>query len=596
MADDIPFFRGVNRMDWLFAVLLQTAADYGTDEDVRQVAAIMGDADVQRWAVPSQLYPDVLTVITSDYVFVVSASTKGAIQWIGNVLGSTASNVEPSHGSVSTYFGLCAANQYGAVRNMVLSASSSRRVVLIGFSLGGASVTIIKDMLSLADGIESACVSFGNPSAGTTSFNTGYPLDNYAGFGVLNDPLPSLPPSTWTGLGLHNAWTPFPPFVNYDHPDAGSTLLLDGTIRDGYAIQPLSEVIFGFDVGTWLTFHNQPLYARLLRTMDMPDTLPDGFQGYAHASLLDDTASRTFSYQSFPWRWATTPLITSAGGSIMACKLTMYIRDKASPPLGPREIYYFSGDDPSVPFQAAIGAVSPAVPWTTLRAAFLSKSCEIYAVGCSHVGSPKKSYLRKFSNPIQGTTGVTETIQDCVAFFGYNSNHSVKRQFHFRGIDSNWITADRLTSAAPSNLNTITTFLSVLAANGLSAYGQEAPTAQGTAIASGAKATQTSPITLTLASTGLTIPANTLVRINGCKAAPLLNADWLSVGTAPAGQVTLSGSERYSCPATLNGIINVVSQVPFALSSFEFNGVTSKKTGRPSFLQRGRASVKLRRR
>jgi hypothetical protein len=590
----IPFFRGQNRMDWLFAVMLQTACDWGTDEEIQSVAQLLGFERLQRYGIPASIGPPVTLVYTPSYLFVVASSTRGAIQWVGNVLGSVASSVPPAHGTVSTYFGAIASWHYKGIRNDVLAGVESRRLVLVGFSLGGASVTILKDMLLRADGVASACITFGVPRPGTTTFADGFPSDDHVGFGVINDPVPSVPPIVWAGQGLHNDWIPFPPYVEYSHVSPGFTLFLDGSISPGFTVEPVDQVILGFDTGLFKQFHNQPLYGSLLRT-GLPSTISDGYEGFPHAGLLDQVAAEVFSIGSQPWRWLSSPTPPAREFS-MGCQLAFYIRDKASPPLGFQEIYYFPGDDPSVPFNAALASSGN---WITKRAKFLSSSCEIYALRCSHVGTPKKSYLSKFKVPVVGDTQVTETIEDCVTYFGFSPGRSVKRQFHFRGVDSRWITADKLTTSGNSGQLLIvgsgTAFLNTLMAAGLSMLAGSGETRENHRIQSAAKATQSDPITLTLADTYAPAPG-TLIDIRGCREAPLLNGRWQTIGAASAGSIKLSGSARYSAPASLSGYVSPVVPTLFAVEEVMFSGVGSKKTGRPSFLQRGRQSAKLRHR
>lgn len=592
---DTPFFRGRNRMDWLFAVMLQTACDWKSSDQISDVASLIGPNTVERITLPFGIGPLITLVYTEPYLFVVSSSTRGAIQWIGNVLGSSAVASPPAGGTVSTYFGSISSYAYQSTRNKIAAASATRQIVLIGFSLGGSVVTILKDMLSKGDGIESACIAFGTPRAGTLTFAAAYPAANYSGFGVINDPVPSVPPVMWTGLGLHNYWTPYPPFVTYTQIGEGATLKLGGSIDDGWATQPVDEVILGFDTGLFASYHNQPLYGRLLRT-GLPATLPDGFDGYPNAGNLDQTASEIFNFGAVPWLWSSNPTTPKQGSNSMTCQLAFYIRDKASPPLGFQEVYYFAGDDPAVPYQAAL---SPANNWITKRANFLSSSLEIYALRCSHVGSPKKSYLTKFSIPTGGNLGVSDNIQVSVAYFGYSAGHTVKRQFHFRGLPGTWVTADKLTGPGQTGQQLITgnsqAFLDTLAANGMCALAGRATPALPYTISSAAQSAQNQLITLTLTS-AVSIVANTLIEIRGCKQAPLLNGRWLTVGTPGVGQVTLSGSERYSAPASLNGTLGPVVPTAYALTTFQFNAVSKKNTGRPSFLQRGRRSPQLRHR
>lgn len=280
----------------------------------------------------------------------------------------------------------------------------------------------------------------------------------------------------------------------------------------------------------------------------------------------------------------------------MAVQLAFYIRDRASPPLGFQEVYYFSATDPTTYFNLAVSGSSP---WVFKRQKFLSSSCEIYAVRCSHVGSPKQSKLVRYASPIQGVKGPQDTIEDCLAYLGFSDAGLVKRQFHFRGIDQTWIESDKLTAFGLGGLPLIygsaTAFIDTMIGNGLMMLGGKGSTTTLYDITAAAKATQDAPITIT-APNAPAIPTGTLIEIRGSRQAPLLNGRWQNIGSPLAGAVTLSGSQRYSSPAVISGKLFVVNPTLYAVSTLQFNSVTSKKTGRPSFLQRGRQSAKLRHR
>jgi hypothetical protein len=601
-VDGQPFFRGQNRFDWLVGVTIQFAADWGSTNNVSDVCAVIGDSEVMRFADPSGVFPNTTVAITDDYVFICFGSTHNTIQWIGNVLGSAATTVQPAHGSVSQFFGAYAQYAYLATRQIVANRGS-RQVVLLGFSLGGAAALIVKDMLLLGDSVPSAAVVYGNPRPGTTSFASGYATDNVSGFGVINDVVPSFPPSLWAGTGLHNSWTPFPPFVTYTHVTGGSTLLLDGSITDGYSLQPVTDVILGFDTGIYARFHSQYLYARTLRRAELPNEIPDGFEGYAHAGIFDDRAQYLFSTNG-EWPFPAPLPIVQRSNTGMTLQITVGIRNLAGEIRAGDEIYYMDGSDPA---QAILNTWIGGTNILGNRLNFLSKSCCCYYIRANLVGTPRKSYLKRF-NPVKVGTfnSVTETFDDCLAYFGYNADRSSKRQFHFRGIPSSWITADGLTGTGDKFSYLIDSdgtggsagtigFLQKYANNSGVILKDPTAISAGHMIQSAAKATQDSVIVLTVGD-GYAPAPGTLIEITGCRQAPLLNAKWLTQGAAVAGQVTLQGSQRYSCPVNIGGTVRPVSKVSSALTNFELIGVSDRKSGRPRFLRRGRQSAKLRRR
>lgn len=285
----------------------------------------------------------------------------------------------------------------------------------------------------------------------------------------------------------------------------------------------------------------------------------------------------------------------------MYVQSTVYIKNGAGPALGPREIYYFTATDPQAVNALWLNQYLP------LRAAFLSRSCVIYAVKSALVGGAKSSWLKKLVTPIVGTTGVTEDIEASISAFGFTAARDAKRMFHFRGIDANWITQDALVPAYVPKLSYISAqllpngslsgqgFLDVLMRNGLMMPVQNTSIVNGSQISAAAKPTQGALITLTVP-VGYNPAPGTLVEITGCKQSNLLNAKWLTTGPQVAGSIVLQGSQNFSAPAGLTGVIRSVQPVTGVITNLEYNGISSKKTGRPSFLQRGRQSAKIHRR
>lgn len=596
---DVPFFRGENRMDWLYAVMVQSAVDYNDTATIQTVANILAPSTVHLISFSNGLTPRCAVIVQDERVLLVSASTKGFSQWLANVLGSVVINVPPARGLVSAYFGAVASAQLQAALPIVLPLLSSRRLILIGFSLGGASATILKDMFLQDGGISSACVVFGNPRAGTDSFATGYDTSNYAAFGVINDPVPSVAPVLWSSLGVFNGIVPFPPFCTYQHVTPGNTLGLDGSITPGYTTFPLSEVLISTGDGTAAKFHIQNVYARALRTQGLPDSIPDGFQGYTQASSLDSIAPELFYWSDLPWAWPNggTVLPRAKGAMTMPCQLALYIRDTSGVPIGFQETLYFSGDDPqAVSDSFQTNSLAGPAP-LALRQAFLSNSCAIYAVRASFVGSPKKSVLTKFPIVKVGMQANTDQIRTALAFLAYSTGNTVKRQFHFRGIPSAMLNGDQINAGvtATNVLAGIEAYFQSLKTNGLVMRANNVTIANGTKIIGALKASQTDPITLLLGSPS-PFANGDLVVVTGTKGNPLLQGQWKVTNTTPNTSVILAGSTTYSAPPNLTGVIRPFTPLWPNMVSWQFNAVSSHDTGRPSFLSRGRQSARIRHR
>lgn len=589
---DIPFFRGENRMDMLYALLLQTACDWRSPEQVVRVANVWGHVRSRVFSFDADIAPEVWVIVCNDYVFVVSASTHSALQWYLNVLGSGQSSIAGVEGRTQAYFGSVANAHFREYRDFLLQNVQGRKVVFFGFSLGAASVTIEKAILEGREGIDSACFAFGCPRVGNERFCALYPVQDYLRFNYFEDVIQSLPPPEWSETGVHNGWVPYNRMVEYDWPQPGFHLKLPDQIIEGDKAPSTSQVIIGLDRNLYLTWHSQDLYARILRA-GLPKELPNGYEGYPLASQIDDLAYNVFFSGFFG---APSPTFSSPPKGDKLIQAVIYIRDKTVP-LGFQETYMFNGSNPDDVFDY-FNPASPAVAFSK-RLAFLSSSCEIYAFRCSVVGGPRKSHPYKFANPLPGAVSATMAdIEDSICYFGFSANRDFKRQFHYRGVPATYLDASKLSGTGVGALPLIDAWHTFLQAGVMVI----ADPSKGVTSNFGnvTKATNNDPCVLVL-NTPVTLSDNALVVVTACRKTPLLNGSWLvtAAPSVPVNTLTLSGSERLSPAPTSIGKVRAqtfTGAVGTPIRIFQFNAVSSKKTGRPSFLRRGRQSVRLRHR
>jgi len=278
-------------------------------------------------------------------------------------------------------------------------------------------------------------------------------------------------------------------------------------------------------------------------------------------------------------------------------QLAIYIRNKAGDGLGFQENYYFPGTDP-INLLSSVIITSPGGGLNS-RAAFLSKSCEIYAVRASVVGGVKIGKLTKFPTPIAGAVNsFMSDIEDCISYFGFNAAHSAKRQYHFRGIGESWLLSSELSPTGVSALPIIQTWFGNLLGWGEKIY---VPASLGKRdVVAITKTSLTAPLHLTL-NTPITLTGKTSLRLTAVRASPQVNGLWLTPGTAglSSTDITLAGSEQFTTAAGAIGKANFFNTTVGDGESrvdYEFNGVSSKKTGRVSFLRRGRRSARQTRR
>jgi hypothetical protein len=392
------------------------------------------------------------------------------------------------------------------------------------------------------------------------------------------------------------------------HLTNGWNLTSDGTLTTGYDLVGVDKVATSFTDGTAVAAHVQSTYAIALRSQGLPEVINDGFDGYPHAGKTDSIAATLF-YWAPPWPFASpVPVPTFSGAMTMPCIVSLYMQNKANPPLGFQEVYYHPSDDVNTALFAFAGVTSPsggsssrtnivAGSLVDQRLGFLSKSILLYAVRASHVGSPKASRVIKFVNPgIGKINSDTDTIEASIAYFGFSAGQTVKRQFHFRGIANTWLDGDQVFgNGLTIGIPLIEGWFSSLRSAGVVILGNNTTIGSGTKIQGAQKATQTDPITLLLAANpGFT--EGQLITLTGAKGNPLLNGRWLIGLTTPNTAIILKGSARYSAPTDLGGVVRSTDLLGFGLDSWQFNGVSSKKTGRPSYLQRGRRSAIIRHR
>jgi len=592
MADE-RFFRGVNRMDWLYAVLLQNTCDWRPEEQIVDVANQFGYLESRKFTQPTDFQgPPIHVIVCTDYVFVVSSSTQTFTQWIGNVLASGQNDVTGVTGRTQTYFGSVALGQYSGYIDYLLQHVSGRRVVFIGFSLGGASVTIQQAMLLQREGISSACVAFGSPRPGDPVFAGAFPTENFQRFQQNNDPVAGLPPPKWGSVGYHFGWIPYGELVDFVHIQPGSTLYLPNEIRSGDQIPPPVDVALAFDYGLFQKFHNQDLYARILRK-GLPERIHDGDEGYPLASRFDALSKASF----FSPFWGVTEAEEPVEEGLSMIQASIYFRVKNDSHLGWQEVYYFSGTDPVVVFNRFNPGSTADV--FGKRTAFLTKDCEIYAFRCSNVGDPRTSALKKFTSPVVGAVNNQMVdVEDAIAFFAFNNTRTVKRQMHYRGIPELYIGGSVLQAPGRRALGLINAWHTTLTGFGLRIF-KPAVIATGT-FSSTTKAAANDPITINL-DAPVTIAKPSLVTITASRRTPLLNGAWITPGTGnlPLPALVLSATQLISPAPTTTGKFRITNPVVGdgeVVSLFDFNGVSSKKTGRVVFLRRGRRSARFKHR
>lgn len=601
----IPFFRGKNYADWLVAILAQSGADWEGESGLESALAILGPCTVRAFDEGVPRLPPVYLAYTDDYVFIVSGSTHGAIQWVGNVLGSSAIDIETVPGKVPQYFGYVANSQAQLIASDLIRHIGSRKPVFIGYSLGAASVTIMKAIFKNSLPRDAACFAFACPRTGDEDFINAFPNVFYQRILLEGDMISSVPPTPWSSFGKYFNYIPVGPLVNYASPGPSYVFNSDSQWRDGEVVYSLLDALSILASGEEYQVHQQKVYADAIRTF-LPEVVDDGFEGLPLAGLIDEKAPKVL-IPGLPWRWGSgeSDISTSIGGSTMPSQIGIFIRS-TDRQKGFEEVYY-SATDASKALLDRVGAqmiVSRQKFLAPTKSAGQGVGFEIYAWRVSKVGSPRASFLARPPVPLPGLLaelGGPAIIEACAIYQGLSADGTSKRSFHFRGLDSGYIVGE--TIIPNGTLDTLINNPSVssnsfrIAMNncGVIILSKNAVGA-GYTVSAAAQAVPGAPITLTTNNAGPFVTGS-LWNLRGVRAPNnILNGVYQAQGNPGNGLITLSGSGRYSAPSIISGRLTPIGPVQKDLGELVLTGAGKKDTGRPPFSPRGRQSAVLRRR
>lgn len=224
-----------------------------------------------------------------------------------------------------------------------------------------------------------------------------------------------------------------------------------------------------------------------------------------------------------------------------------------------------------------------------LRATFLSRECEIHASRASNVGGTKASSVRKYAIPTQGAVPEdTNEVGDCINYF-YKAG-TLRRQLTFRGVRDSAIQGSQLGPNGPGTLSLIDSYC-----NNLITLGAQIKTIDGGnesfTVASLANSVAGGPIIVT---TDLPhgFANGDLVKLTGIRGFPYLRGQW-RIGNVTSLAFTLIGSQRYNINLVGAGVVRQVTYEGVTGTSFGFDQVGFRQTGRPFGLLRGRAPAKV---
>jgi hypothetical protein len=224
------------------------------------------------------------------------------------------------------------------------------------------------------------------------------------------------------------------------------------------------------------------------------------------------------------------------------------------------------------------------------RAAFLGTDMEIHAYRSAYVGSPKLSQTTKLASPQQGQgSGPSNEPGDAI-LYNYKAATNSHRILTFRGVPDTYIEKGEITPIGRANLGLMDAFCIAIKAGGV-----------------GLKIPNPFELVTSLVSIGNAAPGGTIVctsaaahgletgdhvNIAEIRGYPYLLGKW-KINVLSATTFELVGSDRYNVQLNGQGTFQGIVYVLQAASTYGFNMVAYRKTGRPFGQPRGRRARRV---
>ncbi len=514
--------------------------------------------------------------IGAEFVIVAISGTETLLHWALNVLGSLQTAAPPVPGKVSTYWATAAFQVAVAIGPAITAALPSRRLVLLGHSSGGAIVQILASLWSDLAGNGTTVYTYGAPRVGDPAFADAvggvvHRVEN------TDDPIPSLPPETWAGLGSPWTWPGGLESATYQHAGSAQTLHDDGTLTDGgngVTIEAAFSALQSQEAPT----HEIQEYRRRLE-LAFQDTTPTvEFEDPPALDAVDKFLS--LPEQNF--------FLGDQGMAL--CQGVLFFRTSEEAQ-GWGESWFA---DTNVP--AMLTTLSTLLQ---PRAAFLAATCQIHAYRASIVdpSQPKRSRAVRLTPPVQGSqtfatadgSRQTNETMDAIDYQINSTAVAARKIASFRGIPDNWLSGSTLSDTGRQGLPVIDSFIDAVKQSnlGFRIYDRTTPPKSIDAIGQDV----VSKLVL-LTVTAHLLPDNSIVTLRKIKTNPMLNGKWRIKVVTP-NTFLLVGSQRFFANSAGEGTVQPYSSITDTIADRFFNQVSTRKTGRPFGSRRGRRSARL---
>jgi pimeloyl-ACP methyl ester carboxylesterase len=570
---DEPFFRGFNRTDLIFVATVAKALAADDFHSIDESFGSLG-AGVTSHRKGSTYVPDVYLYISDTLIVILVQGTEGVGQLIGQALQSFNEPTFQFDGSTMRFFNTATLHITADIDAVVRPRLADRKLVCMGFSLGGAVAQLLGSYYRnvAVKGLSVICL--GAPRVGNANFATA--MDPFVWrLDAERDPVPTVPPETWGGPGSAFPVSGTGPISNYKHSGQAATLENDGTIVLGDDLIPIDQVVKQFVTGSVPTHQTAWYLAALLSKSDL-STYEPGEEGYIAPS---DLYEQTQVQQGLPI--SGRPQEENFSMPSQLVQGLLYFRDSAVSE-GWSESVYYVGDIPGMNMLLS-SLVTP-------RSLFLANDCEIHAYRSAYVGGSKLSQTTKYPSPQVGQT--SEGVNECgdAILYNYKSATNAHRQLTFRAVPDGAIGGNKLTPIGTALLASIDSYCLALRNGGVGLKVPDA-TVLVQQIVSLANVVPGGPLQITSAlAHGLT--TGDQVNIAGLRGFPYLLGKW-KIAVQSATTFTLNGSQRYNATLGAEGTFQGIEYVLQTASSFGFNMVAFRKTGRPFGQPRGKRSKRL---
>lgn len=568
-----PFFRTNDRTDWIFVANAALALAGDDFAELERAFGSLGPGVVSHRP-RGILKPDVYLYLSTDLVVILVQGTEGVAQWIGQLLGSAQSSSFTFPGKTSIFDNIAASSIISDIDSVVRPALATAKLACIGHSLGGALAQMLGSyyLTPAVNGL--SVMTIGCPRVGNPDFAAaiGPQVQRLI---ATNDPIGSIPPTSWQGVGSAFPLSGPGPQDTYQHAGPAWTLAVDGTITEGETEVPTSEIVSQLTSASTPT-HAASWYLAALLAQSALDRLQPGDFGYADPNALWMSTQAQLNLPPFQF----FPGVFSMASDLI--QGTLFFRDRNISE-GWSEQIYTIGDIPGSQTLLA-NQLSP-------RSIFLANDMEIHAYRSAVVGDTKNSQTTKLQLPQRGqyNDGVNEA-KDCILYLLKTAVAS-HRLMTFRGIPDGAIASDNLTDVGRALTPSIDSYVSGLIAAGLVLKVKSAIAFPPIQIQAMANLTPGSPIGVT------TVAAHgyedgDIINLAGIRGYPYLLGRWL-IQVTGATTFVLTGSERYNISSGRVGTVQAVVYAGQTVTKYGYDSVGTRATGRPFGQPRGKRPKKV---